>query len=338
MALRMLEIVVPTEEVDRLDELNEQLRVIGTWRECINDEQVLLRVLVMSDQVEPIIDALQERFEGRENFRVVVFEVEATLPAPEKEEEDEHPVDDGNGEGNRSKQRVAIAELTEKLSAGVGINRIYMISVVLSTVVAAIGLMRGSLAVIIGAMVIAPLLAPNMMLALATTLGDVKMAWRATKVNSIGLGLALALSILTGLLAKVDPTASQIAARTDVALSDVILALVAGAAGALAFTSGVSAALVGVMVAVALLPPIVASGLLLGAGEFDLAGRALLLTATNVIGINIAAIGTFFLQGIRPKHYWEAERARKVMLAASFVWAGLLAILIVVILLIAKPE
>jgi uncharacterized hydrophobic protein (TIGR00341 family) len=268
---------------------------------------------------------------------VVIFEVEATLPKPDENEEHEHPVDDGNGDTNRSKQRVAIAELSTKLHDASGVNRIYVLSVALSTVVAAIGLMRSNLAVIIGAMVIAPLLAPNMLLALATTLGDAKMARRAGKVNGLGLAMAVLLAVVVGLVTQVDPTTPEIASRTDVAVSDVILALVAGAAGALAFTSGVSAALVGVMVAVALLPPIVAFGLLTGAGEFSLAAKALLLAATNIIGINTAAVGTFFMQGIRPKHYWEAARARKIVLAASFVWAGLLVALVVLILFIAEP-
>jgi uncharacterized hydrophobic protein (TIGR00271 family) len=120
-------------------------------------------------------------------------------------------------------------------------------------------------------MVIAPLLGPNVALSLATTLGDGDLARTALKTNAVGIGLALALSVCLGLILAVDPNIHEIASRTEVSLSDVVLALVAGGAGALAFTSGVPAALVGVMVAVALLPPLVTCGLLLGSEFFQLA-------------------------------------------------------------------
>jgi uncharacterized membrane protein len=106
------------------------------------------------------------------------------------------------------------------------------------------------------------------------------------------------------------------------------VALAAGAAGVLAFTAGVSAGLVGVMVAVALMPPLVAGGLLAGAGHFSLSGRALLLLLMNVICINLSGVVTFRIQGVRPRLWLAAEHARRASRRAVVLWVAALALLI----------
>ena len=147
----------------------------------------------------------------------------------------------------------------------------------------------------------------------------------------VGMGLAFLMACGLGLLLPVDPSGAEIAALTYLGPADFLLALVSGAAGALAFTSGLSASLIGVMVAVALMPPLVTCGLLLGSGAFGPALGALLLLLTNVICINLAGVGTFVLQGIRPRRWWEAERARKAAHWALGIWFTLLCVLAVLV-------
>jgi uncharacterized hydrophobic protein (TIGR00341 family) len=134
--------------------------------------------------------------------------------------------------------------------------------VVLSTIVAAVGLYYNSAAIIIGAMVIAPLLGPNMALSLGTTLGDLSLLHRAILTALAGIATTMVLSVIIGMLVQVDPASPELALRNGVGLGDIAVALASGCAGALAFTMGVSTTLIGVMVA--LLPPLVAFGLLLG--------------------------------------------------------------------------
>jgi uncharacterized membrane protein len=95
----------------------------------------------------------------------------------------------------------------------------------------------------------------------------------------------------------------------------------------LAFTTGAPSALIGVMVAVALLPPFAVFGLLLAAGEFDAASGAFLLVATNVICVNLAGTLTFLVQGLRPQSWWEAKRAKTATRIAIATWVILLMIL-----------
>ena len=120
--------------------------------------------------------------------------------------------------------------------------------VILSTIVAVIGLMRDNVAIEIGAMVLAPLLGPNMALSLATALGDMDLARRALKAAGAGILTAFVLSMGIALLFRVNPNSPEIISRTNVGLGDVGLALASGVAGALAFTTGVSATLVGIII------------------------------------------------------------------------------------------
>jgi uncharacterized membrane protein len=137
---------------------------------------------------------------------------------------------------------------------------------------------------------------------------------------------------LLGLLVAVDPAMPEIATRTKVGLSDIGLALASGASGALAFTTGISAAVIGVMVAVALLPPLVTCGLLVGAGHWAAAFGAFLLVATTVICVNLSGVVTFVLQGVHPHTWWEADRARRATRIAIGLWVGLLAVLVILAL------
>lgn len=204
---------------------------------------------------------------------------------------------------------------------------------VLSTIVVAIGLLEDNVAVVIGAMVIAPLLGPNIALALATALGDTELIWKSLKTGAIGFVVALGLSILIGKLWHLNFDSRELLARTDVGLDSIALALASGAAAVLSLSTGLPSVLVGVMVAVALLPPTATMGLMLGAGKFQLAEGAALLLAVNVVSVNLSAKVTFLIRGIKPRTGLEKQKARQSMTAYIVFWVVALAILIVVIYL-----
>ena len=153
------------------------------------------------------------------------------------------------------------------------------------------------------------------------------------KANLIGILIALGLSILVGFLVRIDPSVPELLARTKVGLGDILLALASGGAGALAFTTGVGASLIGVMVAVALLPPLVTTGLMLGSSHFDLALSAFMLLAVNVICVNLSGVLTFLLQRVRPNTWWEADKARRATRRAIAIWTALLLLLALTIMM-----
>jgi len=186
---------------------------------------------------------------------------------------------------------------------------------------------------IIDAMVIAPLLGPNVAMSLATTLGDYELGISAIKTNLSGIALSFLISLTLGLFVTVNPEQPEILARTVIGYGDIVLALASGIAGALAFTSGLSATLIGVMVAVALIPPLVVSGVLLGSGHISESLDAILLLTINMICINLSGTLVFVSQGIRPVNWWEAAKAKKSTRVAISVWTILLLVLILLLYL-----
>lgn len=336
MSLRLLQIVLPRERNDDLAACFGELPPDRVWWDDVGDGLRFTSVILHADGVEPLTDVLNDRFEAEPRFRLILLPIEATRPrleTPEALESD--PVEPAESAPPKPLigGRVSREELYEDIAEGVASGRLFVVMVLISTVVAAAGLLRDSAAVIIGAMVIAPLLGPNMALALATTLGDRPLMSRAIRANAIGAALALAMSTAMGLLIRFDPQTPELLARTDVGLSDLALALASGTAGALAFTAGVPATLVGVMVAVALLPPATTAGLYLGAGDWTSAGHAATLFAVNVVCVNLAATATFLVQGVRPDTWWEKERAKSATRRALAAWVVLLAVLTVLLAL-----
>jgi uncharacterized hydrophobic protein (TIGR00341 family) len=309
--------------------------VLGIWQAGLSQDQILVRLLLPTEKTETVLDLLKKHYSHVEGFRVMLLSVEASLPRakPEEKKKAKEKKIEPEPASKTKAVRISRQELYADINQSAQLSRVYLVMVVLSSIVAAIGVLRNNLVALIGAMVIAPLLGPNVALSLGTTLGDISLVRRALKVNVVGLFTALVLSIIIGFFFAVNPDVHVLASRTDVGLGDILLALAAGSAGALAFTTGIPTALVGVMVAVALLPPLVTFGLLLGSGHWNMALGAMLLLLVNLICINLAGVTTFLAQGIRPITWWEADRATKATRIAILLWGFLLLALMIVILL-----
>ena len=335
MTLRLIEMIVPSSEAEEIQQLLADLSLLEIKQVGFGEGEVLVRILLEAEKSEAVLDILEKQYADKDGYRIVILPVEATLPRIEVVEPDESAPDEDQPKENIP-ERISRHELYEDISDAARFSKVSFAMVVLSAIVATIGLEHNSVAIVIGAMVIAPLLGPNVALALATTLGDLPLAKQAAMTGIAGIATVTVMTLIIGALLHVDPTLSQLASRTQVGLSDVALALAAGCAGALAFTTGVSAILVGVMVAVALLPPMVTFGLLLGGGQLTLAMGALSLLAANLICLNLAAVVTFMVQGIRPATWWEKDRAKKATRIAIALWVSLLVVLVGLILLLRK--
>lgn len=329
MSLRLLEVVVPVAVGPGTRGLLFNQPILGLWQHPLDEEKTAFRVLLYAAQAELVADRLSSQFGRAQGFRILSYRVEATVPEPEAEPRS--PAEERAAAPATSSGRISREELYSDVTQGVELSAVYLVSVLLSAVVAAIGLIRSDVAIIIGAMVIAPLLSPTVAMALGATLGDLALARRALGVKAVAVALALGSAAVLGWLLPVTPTSPELLARTEVGVGDLVLALAAGGAGSLAFTSGVPAALIGVMVAVALLPPLVSAGLLWGAGYAAAGSGAMLLYLVNVAAVNLAAIVTFLLQGVRPRGWWDAARAQRASRLAVLSWLLLIALLLALV-------
>ncbi len=327
MALRLIEINHKKGKSEEIDFLLKDLLILNMWHDQLPEGETITKVLLAVENTDRVLDVLQQFF-SEEHMRVVILPVEAALPRPEGIEPDK-----GSEETTEKiPQRISIEEVYQKMTRVSIVSKKYIVMTVLASFVAAIGLVKNDVAVIIGSMVIAPLLSPNMALALATTLADSRLAARAVKTSLIGFTIAISIGFIAGVIVNADPEIPQIASRSDVSLYYILIALATGIAGAYSITTGVAEALVGVMVAVALLPPLVTSGLLLGSRHLIDAAGAFLLFLVNVASINLSGVITFISQGIRPKNWWEAEKGKRAVRISITVWILILIILALLIL------
>ena len=336
--LRKIEIVLPIDETDSLNEILENYEVLDKYKISFLEDKALYLITLNVENSGPLLDELEKKLAFAEGFRLNMMEVEATIPAVKMEEDKDEKEDEAISsdtdedvpeEKNNSTKGLSRQELYTDISDSINLNSNYILMCILSAIVASSGVMLDIVAVIVGAMVIAPLLGPNVGMALASTLGDMELGKKALKASIAGAGAAIIVALIAGLILNPDSWPHEVLSRTSIGWGDITLALASGSAGTLAFTAGTSGAVIGVMIAVALMPPLVVVGILLGAGEFVMAGGALLLFTSNIICINLAGVITFIYQGIRPLNWWEEKKAETTRRYSLILWMILLTLLII---------
>lgn len=202
----------------------------------------------------------------------------------------------------------------ETLSYGARPSIEYYLLTILSCLIATAGLLQGSPAVIIGAMIVAPLITPILAFSLGVVWGDTQLI--KTSIESLIKGTLLAI-LISGTLALFVPIAeynNEILARTKPTLFDILIAVSSGLVGAYGNANKkISNTLVGIAIAVALMPPLCTIGI--GAGNFDwpIARGALLLYTINLISISLAGALVFWIMKIHPKSVNTQHVARRAL-------------------------
>ncbi len=235
---------------------------------------------------------------------------------------------------NRNRREEIITEIRTAASPGFD----YFFLVVLSAAIATLGLINNSPAVIIGAMVVAPLMSPILGVGLGSITADGKLTHNSISALIRGAIIAILLSTLltlTNIYLPFVPSLldipHEILSRTQPTANDLIIALAGGLAAAYALSQpNLSAALPGVAIATALMPPLCTIGVGLALGRWDIAVGASLLFLTNAVTIAFASSLVFFLEGFSPRRKKESERLPKSLLTAAALTGILLIPLIIV--------
>lgn len=215
-------------------------------------------------------------------------------------------------------------ELFQTLRKNAKPTESYIVLMILSTVLAALGLFADSPPVIIGAMILAPLMAPIVALSMGVLRTNEPVLLRdSLKSLAIGVAIALACTVILTLLTPLRTVNSEIAARLNPTVLDMGVAIVSGIAGAYAHArSEIAKSLAGVAIAVALVPPLAVTGIGLGWGDSSVFLGAGLLFLTNLAGMTLAAAATFLLMGYSPFTY--SRRGVLIMVSSVIVVTVLL--------------
>ena len=203
----------------------------------------------------------------------------------------------------------------------------FFVMIGLSALIATFGLLQNSTAVIIGAMLVAPLFSPILAISLAIAQGNIRMLRLGIESTLKGLTLAIGLAALLALIFPGRNITPEILARITPSLLDLAVALASGMAGAYAVArKDVATALPGVAIAAALVPPLGVVGVGLANGDLRVAGGGSLLFVTNLIAIALAGAITFLLLGFQP----GARSSKELSLRRSLGIAVTLLVLVMI--------
>lgn len=330
MADKIIKILSENDKEPQLRALAEDYSAITFWDKRGSDNNNYeFNIVVPAEYVQALTDKIQTALGSEKGWHILTLKLESIIPR----QDDQQDVG-----GNENAKKLVSGEITrealyETIEQGAKFHTDFIALVVLSTIVAAIGIINDNLAVVIAAMVIAPLLGPNLALSFGVTLGDRGMVAKALQTNAIGFGLTLILSISIGLLIPAHSYVDNIEylTRIEAGFSAVIVALASGVAAVLSLTSGISSAMVGVMVAVAMMPPAVVFGLTLGSGQLEASYGAALLLGVNIICVNLAAQFVFAFKGIRPRTWYQRKKSEQSIRFSVMFWTLLLLVLMALI-------
>ncbi|RLM67067.1 TIGR00341 family protein [Halorubrum sp. Atlit-8R] len=280
--------------------------------------------------VEPVLDRLREAGIDESTYTVIV--AAETVISRRFEALEEQYEEDADRGGDRI-SREELQAKADDLASGLGT---YVLMTVISAVIATAGLLLDSPATVVGSMVIAPLIGPAMSAAIGTVVDDEALFRRGVRMQVIGVAVAVLAATLFALalrsLALVPPgldplELAEVSERLAPNVLVLVVAVGAGVAGIVSLMTGVSATLVGVMIAVALIPPAAAVGigiafriprLVLGAG---------VIVAVNVLSINLSALVMLWYEGYRPQRWFREDDARSAFLKRVAVLAVAIALL-----------
>jgi len=201
-------------------------------------------------------------------------------------------------------------DLFKNLRDSARLSTAFIVLMILSTLLASTGLFLNSASVIIGAMILAPLMAPIISLSMGIVRSEHGLIQTSIKTLLTGLLMALFFAALFALITPLRNMTGEMDSRLHPSLLDLAVALLSGVAGAYANAKEeIAKSLAGVAIAVALVPPLAVCGIGIGWMQVDMVLGAGLLFLTNLVGIMLAASITFLVLGFAP-----VSRARKALL------------------------
>lgn len=321
--MRLVQVGVPTGYLGAVRDVldDNEIQYIVLDETSGRDIAAVLAFPLPPGAVEPVLDELNQVGIDREDLTVVL---EASTVISRQFDQ----LQDRWEEEEESEAKIAQAELRTRANDLLPSRSTFFGMTAVSAIVATAGVLMDSAAVVVGSMVIAPLVGPALSASVGTVLDDADLTRTGIRWQLIGVSLAVVSATLFALLLRFANLVPPGIGITDLAQVEerlapdflaLAIAIGAGVAGALSLSTGVSAALVGVMIAVALIPPaaVIGIGIAWGMPMVVLGSSVLLLL--NVLAINLAALGVFWRLGYRPASWFRVDVAKSQLIRRAAV-------------------
>jgi len=312
--VRLVQITIPSGKRETilaaLDD--EELDYVVSDETSGREFSAIAYVPVPANGVEPTLETLRSAGLDEDAYTVVL---EANTVISRRFDKLQDRYDE-----EKDEDRIARAELVASAEDLAPSLRTYVTMTVISAMVATAGLLLDSPAVVVGSMVIAPLVGPALSASVGTVVDDKELFSRGIRLQILGIVVSIAAAFVFAFIVRhgnLVPPLSDVTVvpeiRERVAPDFLMLAIAlgAGAAGIISLMSGVAVALVGVMIAVALIPPAATVGIGLAWGQPLVSFGAGVLVLVNILSVNLSALVALWYSGYRTEHWFREDEARR---------------------------
>jgi len=297
--VKRVDITFPEENRERVEEVIEEYGAEPVFSEVEKDGRSFLRCEIIRDSAE--IDELLEEIRGITDIDQGDLLVEVLEQTTHIEKGKRH-------EGGSSS--LSLYEMYTKAFSFTSFEETGWALILLSAIIAVIGLATNNMIVVVGAMVIAPMLGPFIANSFGLVVGDKKIIEESMLHGASSVLMAVATAFLIGLMldVNVNPLIQMI---SEPGPGTVPLSLAVGSASALAFSTDARETLAGVAVAIALVPPSAVAGLMLASLNFEIFVDVSLVIVSNIMSLVFAGSATFKLLGVKPRNSYRREISRQ---------------------------
>jgi len=328
--VRLVQVTIPVGKLESVRRAldDEEVDFVLADETSGREYAAIAYVPLPTNAVEPVLETLREAGIDESTYTVVLDA--RTVVSRDFEALEERYAEEEDSD------RIAREELVAAAQDLVPSMQNYVVLTVVSAVIATAGLLLDSPAVVVGSMVIAPLIGPAMATSVGTVVVDDEMFARGVKLQVLGVLLSIASAAVFAWLGRTvhlvppftDVTAiPEVQERLSPDFLSLAVAIGAGVAGSLSLTAGVSSALVGVMIAVALIPPAATVGIGIAWGRPMVSVGSSVLVLVNLLSINLAALVVLRYSGYRPNRWFQLDEAR----GATIRRVGVLAVTILLL-------
>jgi uncharacterized hydrophobic protein (TIGR00341 family) len=328
--LKKIEVTVVTDESAKVEDALKQMDLLFSSLQIkVTDQECVAYSVLVPDQLsDKVVDEVSKKIDLRiKNNTISVYNLESALSTyvdrlkekASKESPPPNPLE-------------RLVEVTEKYAH---FNKDVLIMAILATLVALAGLFLDNVVIVIGAMLLSPLLGPINAFAVNASLGKVK---KIVRIQFFILVLFASVIVISAIITFITsrfvtlPLTAQITSRDQATLIDVTIGLILGFAGGLALFAAIPEMLVGVAVAVALVPPATVTGIGLALMDIDLFVGALLLTIVYLLGLQLGSTIMLRVKGVSPRCYYQKAEANRRSAYSILILSLLMVILIWIVL------